>query len=95
MTVDGLPILDWAGPFRNATIATGYSMLGMTLSPARGRGDGRDDRRPAGDRTLFEPFRIDRFPRWIVRRSAASLTGDPANLRLRLPAGRGRGRRRR
>ena len=32
MTVDGLPIIDWVGPFRNVTVATGYSMLGMTIS---------------------------------------------------------------
>ena len=31
MVADGLPILDRAGPYRNAYIATGYSMLGMTL----------------------------------------------------------------
>ena len=38
MTVDGLPILDWAQPYRNAYLATvRYSMLGMTVSGARGR----------------------------------------------------------
>jgi D-amino-acid dehydrogenase len=68
MTVDGLPILDWAVPFRNATIATGYSMLGMTVGPPAGEAMAEmimTGQRPA----LFEPFRIDRFPKWIVRRS--------------------------
>jgi D-amino-acid dehydrogenase len=70
MTVDGLPILDWAGPFRNVTVATGYSMLGMTVGPPAGQAMAEmilTGRRPE----LFEPFRIDRFPRWIVRRSVA------------------------
>ncbi len=68
MTVDGLPILDWAQPFRNTYVATGYSMLGMTLSqPA---GEAMAEMITTGDRpALFEPFRIDRFPRWIVRRA--------------------------
>jgi D-amino-acid dehydrogenase len=66
-TVDGLPVLDRAGPFRNASIATGYSMLGMTLSaPA---GDAMAEMIVSGRRPeLFEPFRLDRFPRWILRR---------------------------
>ncbi len=68
MTVDGLPILDWAQPYRNATVATGYSMLGMTLSqPA---GEAMAEMVITGTRpTLFEPFRIDRFPKWIARRA--------------------------
>ncbi|MEP6892285.1 MAG: FAD-dependent oxidoreductase [Gaiellaceae bacterium] len=69
MTVDGLPIIDWAGPFRNATVATGYSMLGMTVSPPAGQAMAEmivTGRRPE----LFEPFRIDRFPKWVVRRSS-------------------------
>jgi D-amino-acid dehydrogenase len=67
MTVDGLPILDWAQPYRNAFVATGYSMLGMTLSqPA---GEAMADMVLTGTRpTVFEPFRIDRFPRRVVRR---------------------------
>jgi D-amino-acid dehydrogenase len=67
MTVDGLPILDWAQPYRNAFVATGYSMLGMTLSqPA---GEAMADMISGGTRpALFEPFRIDRFPRSIVGR---------------------------
>ena len=68
MTVDGLPILDWAQPFRNAYIATGYSMLGMTVAPPAGEAMAEmvtTGARPA----LFEPFRIDRFPRAIARRA--------------------------
>ena len=70
LTVDGLPILDWAGPFRNATVATGYSMLGMTVSPPAGEALAEmitTGRRPE----VFEPFRIDRFPKWILRRAPA------------------------
>ncbi|HEY7604033.1 MAG TPA: FAD-dependent oxidoreductase [Gaiellaceae bacterium] len=66
-TADGLPILDHAGPYRNAYVATGYSMLGMTLSAPAGEAMAEmivGGRRP----DLFEPFRLDRFPRWIVRR---------------------------
>jgi len=67
MTVDGLPILDWAKPYRNAYVATGYSMLGMTVSPPAG--EAMAEMITTGQRpTLFEPFRIDRFPKWIVRR---------------------------
>jgi D-amino-acid dehydrogenase len=71
MTVDGLPILDWAGPYRNATIATGYSMLGMTVSPPAG--EAMAEMVTRGERpAVFEPFRVDRFPRFILRRPAAS-----------------------
>ena len=66
-TVDGLPVLDRAGPFRNASIATGYSMLGMTLSAPAGEAMAEmivSGRRPE----VFEPFRLDRFPRWNIRR---------------------------
>lgn len=60
MTVDGLPILDWAPAYRNAYLATGYSMLGMTLSqPA---GEAMAEMVATGVRpALFEPFRSDRF----------------------------------
>jgi D-amino-acid dehydrogenase len=71
MTVDGLPILDWAQPYKNAFVATGYSMLGMTLSQPAGEAMAEmitTGRRPA----IFEPFRIDRFPRAILRRRAAA-----------------------
>ncbi len=69
-TADGLPILDWAGACRNAYVATGYSMLGMTLSaPA---GEAMAEMITAGRRPeVFEPFRLDRFPRWILRRRAS------------------------
>jgi D-amino-acid dehydrogenase len=71
MTVDGLPILDQAQPYKNAFVATGYSMLGMTLSQPAGEAMAEmitTGRRPA----IFEPFRIDRFPRAILRRRAAA-----------------------
>lgn len=70
MTVDGLPILDWGGPFKNVTVATGYSMLGMTVSPPAGEAMAEmiiTGRRPE----LFEAFRIDRFSRWVLRRALA------------------------
>lgn len=68
MTVDGLPVLDWAQPYSNAYVATGYSMLGMTVSPPAG--EAMAEMILTGTRpSLFEPFRIDRFPRWIARRS--------------------------
>ena len=60
MTVDGLPILDWAQPLRNCYLATGYSMLGMTVSQPAGEAMAQmivTGERPA----LFEPFRSDRF----------------------------------
>jgi D-amino-acid dehydrogenase len=69
MTVDGLPILDRTPGHRNAYVATGYSMLGMTLGQPAGEamaGMVVTGERPA----VFEPFRIDRFPRAIVRRRA-------------------------
>jgi D-amino-acid dehydrogenase len=70
MVVDGLPILDWVPGYRNAYLATGYSMLGMTLSQPAGEamaGMIGTERRPE----IFEPFRADRFPRAILRRPAA------------------------
>lgn len=67
MTVDGLPILDWAQPYRNAYLATGYSMLGMTVSPPAGKA--MAELIVSGSRPpVFEPFRVDRFPRAIARR---------------------------
>jgi D-amino-acid dehydrogenase len=67
MTVDGLPIVDRAGPYRNAYVATGYSMLGMTIGPPAG--EAMADMVVTGERpAVLEPFRIDRFPRLIVRR---------------------------
>jgi len=69
MTVDGLPILDWAQPFTNATVATGYSMLGMTVAPPPA-GEAMAEMIVTGTRPdVFEPFRIDRFAKAIVRRA--------------------------
>jgi D-amino-acid dehydrogenase len=67
MVVDGLPILDRLDSWQNAYVATGYSMLGMTLSqPA---GEAMADMIATGERPdVFEPFRVDRFPRFILRR---------------------------
>jgi D-amino-acid dehydrogenase len=62
ITVDGLPILDRAGPFDNTYIATGYAMQGVTLAPTSGRAMAEmiaTGRRPP----LLEPFRLDRFGR--------------------------------
>ena len=70
MTADGLPIIDRATPFRNAYLATGYSMLGMTVSPPAGEAVAElitTGTRPA----VLEPFRSDRFPRRIVRRAGS------------------------
>lgn len=67
MTVDGLPILDWAQPYRNAYLATGYSMLGMTVAPPAGKA--MAELITTGERPeVFEPFRVDRFAKRIVRR---------------------------
>jgi D-amino-acid dehydrogenase len=67
MTVDGLPILDRVTGYRNAFVATGYSMLGMTL--AQPAGEAMAELVVTGERpAVLEPFRIDRFPRAIVRR---------------------------
>ena len=67
MTVDGLPIVDRLGPFRNVTVATGYSMLGMTVAaPAA---EAVAEMVATGTRPeLLEPFRCDRFAKLIVRR---------------------------
>jgi glycine/D-amino acid oxidase-like deaminating enzyme len=37
LTPDGLPILDRAEPDENLYVATGHSMLGITLAPASGQ----------------------------------------------------------
>ena len=67
MVVDGLPILDRVPRFANAYVATGYSMLGMTLSqPA---GETMAELIATGERpAVLEPFRVDRFPRTVLRR---------------------------
>jgi D-amino-acid dehydrogenase len=68
MVVDGLPVLDRVAPFSNAYVATGYSMLGMTLAQPAGQeiaGMIVSGERPE----IFEPFRLDRFPRFVLRRA--------------------------
>jgi D-amino-acid dehydrogenase len=60
LTPDGLPVIDRALPFGNAYVATGYSMLGMTVGAPAGRALTEfmlNDERPA----VLEPFRVDRF----------------------------------
>ncbi len=60
LTPDGLPILDRVHPIENLFIATGHSMLGVTLAPASGKalaGYVLSGQRPE----LLEPFRLRRF----------------------------------
>ena len=60
LTPDGLPILDRVEPFENLFVATGHSMLGITLGPASGKsvaGFVLSGRRPE----LLEPFQLRRF----------------------------------
>ena len=60
LTPDGLPILDRVHPFENLFIATGHSMLGITLAPASGKA--LADYVLSGKRPeLLEPFRLRRF----------------------------------
>jgi D-amino-acid dehydrogenase len=69
MVADGLPILDVTRQYQNAYVATGYSMLGMTVSQPAGEAMAEmilTRRRPE----VFEPFKIDRFPRTVLRRPA-------------------------
>jgi D-amino-acid dehydrogenase len=76
ITADGLPILDRAGSFENAYIATGYAMQGVTLAPTSGQALAEmiaTGRRPQ----ILEPFRIDRFRRLRL----------PIAARLRKPVG--------
>jgi D-amino-acid dehydrogenase len=68
MTPDGLPVIDRARPFRNVYVATGYSMLGMTVAAPAGKAIAdfvQRGERPA----VLEPFRIDRFSRFPFGRS--------------------------
>jgi D-amino-acid dehydrogenase len=66
MVADGLPILDWAGEYRNAYLATGYSMLGMTVGPPAG--EAMAEMVLSGARPpLFEPFRLGRFGKLLRR----------------------------
>jgi D-amino-acid dehydrogenase len=60
ITADGLPVIDRAGRFANAYIATGYSMLGMTVAPPGGKALAEmivSGQRPR----VLESFRVDRF----------------------------------
>jgi D-amino-acid dehydrogenase len=63
LTPDGLPVIDRAGRLSNAYVATGYSMLGMTLCQPAGEQIAAmllsEGERPS----VLEPFRIDRFKR--------------------------------
>jgi D-amino-acid dehydrogenase len=62
ITADGLPILDRAGSFDNAYIATGYAMQGVTLAPTAG--SALAEMIATGERPpILEPFRLDRFGR--------------------------------
>jgi D-amino-acid dehydrogenase len=62
LTPDGLPVLGRARPFENAFVATGYSMLGMTL--CQPVGELMAKLITTGEQpSLFEPFRVDRFRR--------------------------------
>jgi D-amino-acid dehydrogenase len=57
---DGLPVIDRVPRLGNVYVASGYSMLGMTLAAPAGEALAemiRTERRPA----VLEPFRIDRF----------------------------------
>lgn len=57
---DGLPILDRVDPFDNLYVATGHSMLGITLGPPSGRA--MADYVLSGKRPeLLEPFQLRRF----------------------------------
>jgi D-amino-acid dehydrogenase len=70
LTPDGLPVIDWARPFRNTYVATGYSMLGMTVSAPAGQL--LTDMILSGDKPkILEPFRIDRFRRMLRRPARA------------------------
>ena len=60
LTPDGLPVLDRVDPFRNLFVATGHSMLGITLAPASAwalTGFVLSGRRP----DVLAPFRVNRF----------------------------------
>jgi len=65
MTVDGLPVVDRSPRHANAFIATGYSMLGMTL--AQPAGESLAEFLTTGERpAVLEPFRADRFRRGLL-----------------------------
>ncbi|WP_225994083.1 NAD(P)/FAD-dependent oxidoreductase [Actinomadura rudentiformis] len=71
MLPDGLPVLDRVATTRNAYVATGHGMLGITLAPVTGKAMAdfiTTDRRPAD----LEPFRSDRFADLTVHRRPAT-----------------------
>jgi D-amino-acid dehydrogenase len=60
LTPDSLPILDRVDPFENLFVATGHSMLGITLAPASGQA--LADYVLSGQRPeVLGPFRLRRF----------------------------------
>ncbi len=60
LTPDGLPIVDWAQPYRGLLVATGHAMLGFTQSPMTGK---LVAELASGDEPSIslEPFRLGRF----------------------------------
>ncbi len=60
VTPDGLPIVDWAKPYRGLLVATGHAMLGFTQSPMTGK---LVAELASGEQMSIslEPFRLDRF----------------------------------
>jgi D-amino-acid dehydrogenase len=67
-SADGLPIVDRLPALRNAYVASGYSMLGMTLSPPAGAA--MAELIATGERPgVLDPFAVDRF-RWRRSRRA-------------------------
>lgn len=69
IVADGLPVIDRARHYGNAYVATGYSMLGMTLAPPAGRAIAQFI--ASGERPPeLEPFRLDRFPTTLLDRFA-------------------------
>jgi D-amino-acid dehydrogenase len=76
LTPDGLPVIDRAQPFRNAFVATGYSMLGMTVAPPAAVALADfvlSDQRPH----VLEPFRLDRFSRFPFKRRQIEPAAPP------------------
>ena len=57
---DGLPYIGLSGKFKNLAIATGHSMIGLSLAPATGKliADAFNGEKPSIDINLFSP---DRF----------------------------------
>jgi D-amino-acid dehydrogenase len=67
ITPDGLPVLDQPAPYRNAFLATGYSMQGVTLAAPAGFALAEliaTDQKPA----VLEPFALARLKRPVFSR---------------------------